>query len=160
MATISSRVASLFDSTINNVLMKSAETIANDARANAPTARIKANIKISPVVDTPEGKQIKISVALDDAPEARAYELGSGIHGEFGTTYPINAKNVPNLVFFWQKKQKWFVGPHVDHPGVAAKPYLTPAVDRNKSSLLGLLSTGLGKVIRAAIITGFEEKTK
>src|SRR5574342_171642 len=127
MATPTSKATATFDSLLNQILLTAADTIANDARAYAPTNRIKANINISPVQDTAGGKQIKISVKLDDAPEARAYELGSGIHGEYGTTYSIDAKNVPNLVFFWEKKQKWFVGPHVDHPGVEARPYLFPA---------------------------------
>lgn len=158
MAKITNRLSALFDNTINNALMKSANDIAEEARRTAPTNRIKTNINVTPVEDTPEGKKITVYVPLAEAPEARAYELGSGIHGEFGTTYPINAKNVPNLVFFWQKKDKWFVGPHVDHPGVAAKPYLAPAVAKNRASIRGTLTRGLISLVRAAIKTGFTEK--
>lgn len=158
MATITSRLSAMFDAEINKVLLKGAEAIANDARANAPTERVKANVKISSVENTPEGKQITVYVPLDKAPEARAYELGSGIHGPTGQTYPINAKNVPNLVFFWQKKGRWFVGPHVDHPGVAAKPYLAPAAQKNRNTILGLLSRGLGSITRTAIRTGFKQE--
>jgi len=150
----------MFDSAINNVLMKGADAIANDARANAPTQRIKAHIKISAITDTPTGKQIEVYVPLDEkdgAPEARAYEFGSGIHGPTGQTYSIDAKNFPNLVFFWEKADKWFIGPHVDHPGVAARPYLAPAVKKNRNTILGLLSRGLGSLIRTAIVTGFRE---
>lgn len=31
--------------------------------------------------------------------------------------HPIVAKNAPNLVFFWEREQRWFVGPMVNHPG-------------------------------------------
>lgn len=154
---ISSRIASLFDSTVNKILMSSAEAIANDARANAPTMRIRANINVSTITETPEGKQIRIYVPLKEAPEARAYEFGSGIHSQAMQTYPINAKNVPNLVFYWQREQKWFVGPHVDHPGVAAKPYLGPALDKNKTTFRGLLARGVSALTRAVIDTGFHE---
>lgn len=151
-----SKATALFDSLLNNILMKSAETIANDARANAPTNRIKTNINISPVQDIAGGKQIKISVKLDDAPEARAYELGSGIHGEYGTTYPIDAKNVSNLVFFWEKRQKWFVGPHVDHPGVEARPYLFPAGRKQEQPIRDALLRAVGSTVSVA----FEERKR
>ena len=154
------RISAMFDSMVDNILLKSAEKIANDARASAPTQRIKANINVSAVENTSQGKQIRVYVPLEDAPEARAYELGSGIHGAEHATYPIEAKNVPNLVFFWEKADRYFVGPRVDHPGVAARPYLFPAVAKNKNTILGLLSRGLGALIRTSVTAGFREKTK
>lgn len=165
MPTISNRISALFDSTIDNILLKSAEAIANDARANAPTERIKASVAISPIINTPNGKQIEIYVPITQeaakqgpyAPEARAYELGSGIHGPEHQTYPINARFAPNLVFFWQKANTLFVGKHVDHPGVAARPYLAPAVAKNRNTIIGLLRRGIGSLVRTSIITGFRE---
>ena len=162
------KIGAMFDSVIDNVLVKAAEKIANDARAGAPTRRIKANINISPVERTPEGRQIKIEIPLDDAPEARAYEYGSGIHATRSEKSPnqrgdgeidIYAVNYPNLIFYWQKKDRMFVGPHVTHPGVAPKPYLAPAVRKNRNTILGLLSRGLGSLIKSTIVTGFQEKS-
>lgn len=165
-----SKISALFDSTINNVLLKSAEAIDNEARANAPTERIRANIKITPIQETAEGKQIKIEVDITDdgAPEGRAYELGSGIHSTSNTVSPnqqgprgkisIDAVNFPNLVFFWQKEDRWFVGPHVNHPGVAPRPYLFPAVQKHRSTIRGLLSRGISTITKTAIVTGFRDK--
>lgn len=160
MAAISNKISAFLDAQINEVLLRGANAIANDARANAPTERIKANINVSPVENTASGKQIRVYVDIrdDHAPEGAAYEFGSGIHGEKGDTYPINARNVPNLVFFWTKMDKWFVGPHVDHPGVAARPYLAPAVAKNRATVLGLLSRAISLVTRTAITTGFRKE--
>lgn len=48
----------------------------------------------------------------------------TGAHG-------IDAKNVPNLVFFWKKKNRMFVGPHVNHPGSAVPEKLVlSGIDR------------------------------
>lgn len=153
---ISNRIFAMFDSAIDSVLLKSAEKIANDARASAPTQRIKANINVSAIENTSQSKQIRVYVPLKDAPEARAYELGSGIHGEFGRKYPIDAKNVPNLVFFWQKEDRWFVGPHVNHPGVAARPYLFPAGRKHKNEIITMLLRAVGSAVKVS----FEELTK
>ena len=60
---------------------------------------------------------------------ARAYEYGSGIHGENGMTYPIEPKNKPNLIFFWKREGKLFKGRHVDHPGVAPREYLQKSIN-------------------------------
>lgn len=165
---IAGRISALFDSTVDNVLLKAAEAIANDARKNAPTHRISANVNISPITSGPQGKEITVYIPLDKAPEARAYELGSGIHSTGNTLSPnqqgpggkinIDAKNVPNLVFFWQRENRWFVGPHVNHPGVAAKPYLGPAIIKHGKSIRGLINRGILKLINAAIKAGFTEK--
>lgn len=153
-----SRLSSFFDSQINAILLTQANAIANDARANAPTKRIAANVRVTPVTDTPDGKQITVYVPLKDAPEAPAYEFGSGLHDPEGPhTIDINARNVPNLHFYWQKQERWFLGPHVNHPGVAARPYLAPAVAKNRATLRGLLSRAVAAIARVAIQTGFEK---
>jgi hypothetical protein len=84
---------------------------------------------------------------------ARAYEYGSGIHGAKGKTYVIEPKKSNVLAFVWPnhvqsqplgqgKIAGYFAGPDnsgrngpgfyfhwVDHPGVAARPYLQPAIN-------------------------------
>jgi len=117
------------------------EKIAAEARKNAPTKRIKQNIKINKAGVSQVGNNLvltgSVKVDLKAAPEARAYEYGSGIHATHGVvgTYPIRAKNVSNLHFWWERKDKWFFGPVVDHPGVEAQPYLRPALKEHKKEL-------------------------
>jgi hypothetical protein len=52
--------------------------------------------------------------------------IGQGTRGTYSVTtikrsqpHPIDAKRAPNLVFFWERERKLFVGPHVNHPGSA-----------------------------------------
>jgi hypothetical protein len=70
---------------------------------------------------------------------AAAQELGSGLHGERGSTYPITSRpGGPPLAFEWEgapaavehmrdPKSGLFFFRKVDHPGVKAQPYLRPA---------------------------------
>jgi hypothetical protein len=45
--------------------------------------------------------------------------------------HPIDAKRAPNLVFFWEREQTQFVGPHVNHPGSAVPAKLVlSGIDR------------------------------
>lgn len=155
-----SNISSSLDSILNKILMQAADKIAGDVRSGAPTARVRANVNISQVIGTSEGKQIIVYVPLSKetgAPEARAYEYGSGIHSKAGQKYSIDHKNYPNLVFYWEREQKWFVGPHVDHPGVAARPYFGPALDKNRVIFHDLLIGEVVTMIRAVIDTGIHE---
>lgn len=125
-------------------------TIQNKAKYDAPTKRISSNVEME--VTSIQHSNITLSlvgklfVRLDEghAPEARAYEYGSGIHSTKGPKmkYSIDAINAPNLVFWWKNGNKWFVGPHVDHPGVAASPYLRPAVEANLPNIRDMFHRG------------------
>ena len=50
----------------------------------------------------------------NDVPYANPIDKGARPH-------PIVARRAPNLVFYWMKMQRWFVGPRVNHPG--NRPY-------------------------------------
>lgn len=119
--------------------------IGEEARRNAPRSRIGEAIEILPVEEQ-DGRVVgTIRVDLNIAPEARAYEFGSGIHSTQGdaSTYPIPKDPLPYpLVFLWENeplevKERF---PHdeqgriiirkVMHPGVEPRPYLFPAVNR------------------------------
>jgi len=56
----------------------------------------------------------------------------AAIHEYGGKTspHPIEAKNVPRLVFFWKKKGIWMRIRKVNHPGsnIPARPYLSTAM--------------------------------
>jgi hypothetical protein len=105
-----------------------------------------------------KGNQYSIDVSIDisegAAPEAPAYEWGSGEHRTRGSPglYPIEAKNVPNLVFWWEKGQKWFVGAKLPygHPGVAPRPYIEPSIQESTPKIKEIL----GKNFKASILVG------
>jgi hypothetical protein len=82
---------------------------------------------------------------------ARAYEYGSGVHGENGMTYPIVPKRAKNLVFWWKREGVLFKGKHVEHPGVAPRPYLQKSID----STLPKATDELAMNIRTNIVNSF-----
>jgi hypothetical protein len=93
---------------------------------------------------------------------ARAFEYGSGEHGESGQGYPIKAKNAPNLRFFWTymtplgyrgrkeiEEDEWVSPDEVTHPGVEARPYLQPAIDAYRNEL----NDAAGKSFKNAFVS-------
>lgn len=87
----------------------------------------------------------RVFVKLSDAPDARAWEYGSGLHATKGSQdyIPILAKNVPNLVFFWEREGRMFVGPFVSHPGITARPYLHPALDQHRDEIKSIIQESI-----------------
>lgn len=102
---------------------------------------------------------IEITISLDPetgAPMAGAYEWGSGIHDpENPHLIPIAAKNASNLVFWWERESKWFVGPKLPygHPGVAPRPYIEPTIRDEMEAIKSIVGTE----VKAAIITSLRE---
>jgi hypothetical protein len=143
-----------FEGRITAALTETAAKIAEDARRNADNNNlpqvVSDAISVGSVEMAGDGKySISITVDLQKAPMARAYEKGSGLSGEERASYPI--PKVPGKVsFLWKYPSPWglkkqpgdeFVSfAQVYHPGVEAKPYLQPAIDENiKNIKLGLL---------------------
>lgn len=121
---------------------------------------IQDTISVGQVQQEMNGLSIMITLGGKDAPYARAYEWGSGIHATRGTPHliPIAAKNAPNLVFWWEKGNKLFVGPKlpIGHPGVAPKPYIEPSIRENKAQMKKIM----GREFKAAILSGTERVTE
>ena len=47
-------------------------------------------------------------------------------HVEWGTVpHVIRAKRKPNLVFFWARMGRWFIGPKVNHPGTTGRYFMS-----------------------------------
>jgi len=115
---------------------------------------IQDTIFIGDVKQDNIGTSITIELGGEKAPYAAAYEWGSGLHATKSAPrlYPIVAKNAPNLVFFWQERGKWFVGPRlpIGHPGVAPKPYIKPSIDENKVEMKKILA----REFKIAVLAG------
>ena len=143
------------DSIVLKVLTEEANKIANDARSGAKTERIRNNISVG-VAETDGSGHYRIDIVVDTkkAPEAAAYEYGSGLHRKDNpSTYVIKPKEdsgAPFLAFEWPdhdpdypigrkyigySNRGKFLFNYVDHPGVAAQPYLRPAMERNRPSI-------------------------
>jgi hypothetical protein len=118
--------------------------IAAAARRLAPTKRLQGAIEELPVAQLGGTIESGVTVSTILAPEACAYEFGSGIHDTKGNQgkYRIAARNAGgNLVFQWDNepsavkigaahtKDGKVILPFVNHPGVVARPYLGPAFD-------------------------------
>jgi hypothetical protein len=147
----------MFRRFIDNLVLKALTEeigkIADSARKNVSAKRlpyeIVSAISVSPAEVIGDGRyQIAIDVDLQEAPMAAAFEWGSGLHATRGVAmeYDIKAKNAPVLSFLWkypsplgrkyivpEDEQVSFI--RISHPGVAPRPYLQPAIDKNKLSL-------------------------
>jgi len=111
------------------ILLSFINEIVEDIRANAPTQAIRKSVKMGRVVKKGDGTSVTITIS---APEAGAYEYGSGIHKTKGTPakYAIRPRNARLLSFWWAREDVRFVGKLVMHPGVAPRPYVDPALER------------------------------
>jgi hypothetical protein len=138
--------------TVVQALRNSLSKIVVAAKALAPTQKIRSAIKMITPVVTNDRIVSGIEVDLVKAPEAAAFEYGSGKQATKGSkgTYPIRPKAGNragnNLVFDWPNEQApgahkhtkdgRVVLPMVNHPGVHARPYLAPAIAGGETELL------------------------
>lgn len=140
---------------ISSGLMNALQIYINQAYPDAVdhgyTRRIQEAIRrLEPRMEGDSTGRAGLTVSLKEAPEARAYELGSGMHDQNGPhLIPIAARNAPNLVFWWERGNKWFVGRRLPygHPGVEARPTMGPAMMNN----IPLLRRELGVMVKAEI---------
>ena len=150
-------------------LIELANEIANTARSNASWSKtIPDAISVGQVTD--EGGRYSIEIKLDAkvAPEALAFEFGSGIHNPNNpATYVIAPKKAKALAFFWDKVDEGTPrGPkfrgispttgraifnYVDHPGVAANPYLIPAIRDARVKFRGIYSRLIARAYRESV---------
>src|SRR3990167_1272565 len=124
-------------------LARAADVLAKKIVEKAPFQHLRSAVSVGGVTSPGPGRyQVDVKVT---APDALAYEYGSGIHRqENAGTYEIRPKNKRALAFAWPGHTADFprggkyIGPgrddkllftFVDHPGVAARPYNTPAIE-------------------------------
>jgi hypothetical protein len=133
------------------VLIQIASMIVNTAKSLSSWSKHITNaFTISEVSEFPGGMMITIA---NKAPEAHAFEVGSGIHGETGEKYIITPKNSDALVFPGTNEfaGHTIVTPIVHHPGVAARPFLHPANEANRAAAMTMLKAVVGNSVKMAI---------
>jgi hypothetical protein len=153
-----------FYSILRGRMVEILNLVATSARRNASwSTKIRSAIKVGEVKEQNGVIAGYVEVPLKLAPEARAFEYGSGIHSTKGAAepYPIHPVNATALVF--PGTHAWagttvvvppMGGGVVMHPGVAPRPFLTPAVEENKEKIRELLGNDvrqyIGTIIRTA----------
>lgn len=141
-------VRAIINRIIEHELNYTADNIVRKAKQAASfDATIVSAISRSEIQQTADGKySVDIVIDLSKAPEARAFEYGSGIHAIQGVAqkYIIVPRNgsilrfpksrwpkyVPGLTPVSPDKNGMFNLRKVSHPGVAAHPYMEPAIQQ------------------------------
>jgi hypothetical protein len=113
----------------------------------APTQRIKRGVVIDTVKGRGNSKFISVRIR---APEARAFEYGSGLHATKGPKqkYIIRPRRKKALYFYWEKIGQTFVGQKVMHPGIEARPFIAQARAEARTEIRKLLKENGVKNIR------------
>ncbi len=123
---------------------------------NAPKNIVDATSLGSPVRDG-QSDYIEISINLETAPAARAFEYGSGIHGQSKKEYPITSKSGGALAIPRERWPKYQPPPDSDpvilrkvmHPGVVARPYIIPTIQETKEEITKILGREFVASIRS-----------
>lgn len=129
-----------------------ANKIALSARAFARTKGIAKVAKIG--VGTAKVTKNTLTINIKTSRAGMAFEHGSGIHDPKHPHYiDIDAKNVPNLIFEGTNEFEGQIirTPHVDHPGVAPKPFLQPAKDKHRQEIKRKIAEEVGRNMRLAV---------
>ena len=129
---------------MENGLRMSASLLRNEAIGIAPH-HIGQHIQVSPVTNgaTEFSRSVRVFVNLTDAPDARAWEYGSGLHDAVTPhLIPIAARNAPLLKFWWANQNKWFKGKALPygHPGIVGRSYLRQPLHDNAESIRQMIA--------------------
>ena len=131
---------------MENGLRMSASLLRNEAIGIAPH-HIGQHIQISPITSGTGGgefhREVKIFVKLSDAPDAGAWEYGSGLHDAVTPhLIPIAARNAPLLKFWWANQNKWFKGRALPygHPGIVGRSYLRQPLHDNAENIRQMIA--------------------
>ena len=123
-----------------------AQDVADDINSSAPAAHLRTATVEGSVASSLDSYAMNIKI---DAPDARAWEFGSGLHATRGQAapYPIAPKN-PNgrLVFYWKREGRLFVGrpgQAIAHPGIKAQPFIYPALRRQARHFTKIITDNL-----------------
>jgi hypothetical protein len=157
-------------------------SVIQDAKKNSSwSSSIPGAIGSAKIEEKGSRLSIRVTINLKQAPMAAAFEHGSGVHNKTNPdTYAISATNkllkFPfTLTFMPGIKLAGVKGKHigqvarilngdqgqvsgemfwnyVDHPGVAARPYMKPAIDSNLDSFKQKLLKGISSGVNQSIV--------
>jgi len=121
-------------------MVKMAKRLYTAIRKYAPYKKIKDAVFISRVEGRGDSRFISVSINMSPktgAPFARAFDIGSGIHGKRPSKYLIRPTNGKFLQF---PGTNAFAGKiirvkEVQHPGVAGVGYTKKAIDEVKPAI-------------------------
>ena len=150
-------------------LTRAAFILTEQIRKNLRRGNYPDEIEKGIIVGHPKGQGSSGSVQIAfTAPQSRAFEEGSGIHGEEGKPYKIEPKDAGALAFEWDKTPRGpgpkYIGQvsdgkmlfrFVEHPGIEARPYIFPAV----LETLEELRKAIGSPFRVEIGRGQKKRT-
>lgn len=146
-------------------LARAAEVLAKKIRAKAPHQHLKDAVSVGGVTSPQPGRyEVEVKVTAKDA---LAWEYGSGVHNPKNPgTYEIRPKNKKALAFVWPNHTPDFprggkyIGPgrddkllfrFVDHPGVAARPYNTPAIEESLAEMRQIIGQAFAIEVKAEL---------
>ena len=158
----------IIDSLILKELNIELRNIVSMAKSNASWSnKIPPAISSTPATTDGKGKyEATIQVDLKSAPMAAAFEFGSGVHRKDDpNTYIIKNRTEGKMLVIpasrWPNK-RFNDDPaylrFVNHPGVAARPFLQPAITSRSFLLSRALAKALGVGILDAIKTEWNTK--
>jgi hypothetical protein len=149
-------------------LTERANKVAEDARSNASWSdRIPNAISVGKAEKTSNG--FVVSIKIDSrpdgpAPHAAAFEYGSGERGPKGEAYLIEPKKGGGKLVISRSRWPKYVESDEDvmggiirdpiilssvfHPGVKARPYMQPAIDKNRN----VIKETLRKIFKSAYL--------
>ena len=158
MARASSRLNLITDST----MVKMAKKLYTAIRKYAPYKRIKDAVYISRVEGKGDSRFISVGINMDDktgAPFARAFDIGSGLHGKRPAKYSIRPRNGKYLQF---QGTNAFAGKvvrvkEVQHPGVAGVGYTKKAIEAVRPAIRQELAKDVKENLRLYLKAEFNK---
>lgn len=143
-------------------MVKSARKLYNAIRRLAPYKKIKDSVFISRVEGRGTSRFITVGINMNPqtgAPYARAFDIGSGIHGKKPRKYIITPRNGKFLQFPGTNE---FSGQtirvkEVKHPGVRGTGYTKRAIDEVRPQIRSELSKDIKENLRLYLKAEFQK---
>lgn len=166
MAKSTSREVNLVD---DSAMLEAATALRDKVVEYAPYQKIKENVYISRISGKSgktETRNITVAINMKEetggAPFARAFDIGSGLHGKFRAKYPIPPKRFPYLQFIGTNKfaGKIVRSKGVMHPGVKGTNYIDRAIKDARPEIRADLAKSVGKKLRLYLRKEFTELGK
>ncbi len=150
-------------------LTRAAFILTGQIRKNLRRGKYPDEIEKGIVVGHPKVRGGSGSVKIVfTAPQSKAFEEGSGIHGEEGKPYIIEPDKAEALAFEWGKTPPGpgpkYIGQvsdgkllfrFVEHPGIEAIPYIVPAILETSKQM----KKAIGSAFRVEISHGQKKRT-